>query len=54
MKVLMMVLCLGFISSSYAEETPTDCPAMNESRETSVKVVAQDKKPANDSSAVKQ
>lgn len=33
MKILIMIICMGMISASYAVETNTDCPMMNEKTE---------------------
>ena len=38
MKVVMMILCLGFFNSAFAEQVDTDCLAMTESRDVSAKV----------------
>lgn len=33
MKAIFMIICLGMVSVSYAVETSTDCPMMNEKNE---------------------
>ncbi len=38
MKVLLFVVCFCIVSTSFATEVETDCPAMSENREKIVKV----------------
>ncbi len=47
MKVLLFIVCLCIVSTSFATEVETDCPAMNGNREKNVKEIkpkAQSKK----------
>ena len=37
MKVVMMILCLSFVGSAFAEQVETECLAMSESREVAAK-----------------
>ncbi len=39
MKVLLFVVCACIVSTSFATEVATQCPAMNENREKIVKVI---------------
>lgn len=38
MKVLLFIVCLCIVSTSFATEVETQCPAMSENREKNVKV----------------
>lgn len=40
MKYVIALVCLGFISVSYAAQTSTTCASMNDSRETQSKDVS--------------
>lgn len=39
MKLLLFIVCACIVSTSFATEVETQCPAMNENREKNIKVI---------------